>query len=156
MDEIETYRDEHRRLEAMISDFEWLLALERPPEPVSFLRFRHEFGRLLTQHLNREDWLIYPRLQASPVPALRIVADRFASGIGAFGASFASHVRHWTSGRIAGEWLSYRRATAALLNALRQRIDLEETELYPLLATVTATDPVAVGAARSRQQVSPR
>ena len=138
MDEIETYRDEHRRLDAMINEFEWLLAKERPPEPVDFLRFRHEFGRLLTQHLNREDWLIYPRLQASSAPELRAVGERFASGIGAFGATFSTHVRYWTSERIAGEWRRYRRATEALLNALRQRIDLEEAELYPLLATVSS------------------
>ena len=137
MDEIETYLEEHQQLKAMMAELDRLVAADSPPDSLSFLRFRHNFGLRLTEHLNHEDWLIYPRLRASHLPELRAVADRHAAGMDAISTAFSGHRAYWTSEKIAAEWHRYRRATTALLAALHHRIELEEAELYPLVARVT-------------------
>lgn len=133
MDGIETSRAEHRQLDAMMHEFDCLVAAAAPPEPLGFLHFRRDFARLLTQHLKREDWLIYPRLRASPKAELREAAERLCAEIGAFERMFAAYGRRWTSAQIAADWDGFRIETADLLQRLRRRIAMEEAELYPLL-----------------------
>lgn len=136
MQDIETYRAEHRRLESLIDELEFLLTQDSPPEPLGFLHFRRDFGRLLTQHLKREDWLLYPKLRSSQRPELRELATRFSDELGGLEDRFAAYGRQWTTTRIGEDWPGYRAATGPLLRDLRARIQREETELYPLAQPV--------------------
>jgi hypothetical protein len=136
VDDIEIYRAEHRRLDILIDELDFLLAQDAPPEPLGFLHFRRDFARLLTQHLKREDWILYPKLRASPRAALREIAGRFAEELGDFEVRFAAYGREWTTVRIGEDWAGYLTVTAALMRDLRARIQHEETELYPLLEPV--------------------
>ncbi|HTU09361.1 MAG TPA: hemerythrin domain-containing protein [Allosphingosinicella sp.] len=133
MEDLTEFRAAHWQLGALMDGFAAWLEHEAAPEPLGFLHFRRDFSRLLTQHLKREDWLLYPRLRASPRADLRAAAARIQTEIGAFETWFAAYGRHWTSARIAADWPGFRAETMEMLRRLRHRIALEETELYPLL-----------------------
>ena len=135
MDDLTEFRAAHWQLGVLMDGFAAWLEHDAPPEPLGFLHFRRDFSRMLTQHLKQEDWLLYPRLHASPRAELRAIAARIHDETGAFEAWVAAYGRHWTSGRIAADWAGYREATAEMLRRLRQRIALEEEELYPMLET---------------------
>ena len=133
MDDMEIFRDEHRQIARLMDRFGDMLAEDAPPEPLDFLHFRREFGRTLNQHLKREDWMLYPKLRASPQPEVRDVAERLGGEIVAFEAAFAAYGRRWTHARICAEWGLYRRESEAMILGLHRRILLEEQELYPLV-----------------------
>jgi hypothetical protein len=133
MDDMEIFRDEHRQIAGLMNRFGDMLAEATPPEPLAFLHFRREFGRALSHHLKREDWMLYPRLRASPRPEVRNMAERLCTEIGAFEAAFAVYGRRWTSARICADWAQYRRESEAMILGLHRRILLEEQELYPLV-----------------------
>lgn len=136
MDDIEIYQAEHRRLEILIDELDFLVGQNVAPEPIGFLHFRRDFGRLLTQHLKREDWILYPKLRASQRADLRELAGRFSGELGDIEDRFAAYGREWPTLRIGEDWAGYCAATAPLLHDLRERIRREDTELYPLLEPI--------------------
>ncbi len=138
MDDLEEFRAEHREIARLMDRFGEMLAGDEPPEALAFLHFRREFGHSLNQHLKREDWLLYPRLQASSCPEVREVAQRLASEMGAFEAAFGLYARRWTSARICEDWGGYRQESTAMIRRLRSRIATEERELYPLADRLAA------------------
>ena len=133
MIKIDDFRAEHREIASLMDRFAAMLAAETPPEPLAFLQFRREFGRVLNQHLKREDWTLYPHLMASPRPEVRGVAQRLHAEIGAFEAAFGAYARCWTSVRICENWELFREESEALIRRLQHRILVEEQELYPLV-----------------------
>lgn len=138
MDNIEAFRAEHRELARLMDRYGEMLAGREPPAALPFLHFRREFGRSLKQHLKREDWLLYPRLQASSCPEVRNVAQRLCAEIGAFEAAFGLYERRWNSTQICEDWEGYRQESATMIRRLRSRIDAEERELYPLADRLAA------------------
>jgi hemerythrin superfamily protein len=135
MDRVETLYAEHRRIRLLLDRLNQFVARDAPPDPVQFLHFRREFGRTLTRHVKKEDWLIYPRLKASARPEAREVGARLCPEVGAFEAEFGSYARRWTSAAITLDWAGYRQETLAIIRALHLRMALEETELYPCFPT---------------------
>jgi Hemerythrin HHE cation binding domain len=133
MDGVEALRDEHREIRALVHRLGAHVAQSDPPDPVAFLHFRREFGRIVTRHLMKADWTLYPQLKVSSRPELRVAAMRLCAEIGSFEEAFGAYARRWTSSRIAGDWAGYREETLAVVRLLDRRMTLEECELYPLL-----------------------
>ncbi len=147
MDRVQTLRLEHRHIEDLADHLRQVVDAELPLDPLALLRLRRSFGQALARHLNKEDWLIYPRLKASREPALRALGARLYDEIGALQDAFSAYGRRWTSAAIAADWIGFRKDTHGILQALRRRIALEEDELYPVLErhfeeTATAGQPV--------------
>jgi len=109
-----------------------------PPEPLAFLRFRRDFGQILTRHLKHEEWAVYPALLNHRDAATRSIADAICKDSLALSEDIARYARDWTATRIAAEWESFRDVTKAMMKRLLHRIEVEDNRLYPLLAKAAA------------------
>jgi hypothetical protein len=134
MDQIEALRCEHQLIDKLAAELASFVAGPTPPEPVAFLQLRRAFGRTLSAHLKREDWIVYPRLRAHARGEVRDLAHRFCTAAAALSTAFAAYGQFWTTSAIADDWKGFQAATAAMLASLDDRIAMEEDELYPLLA----------------------
>jgi hemerythrin-like domain-containing protein len=132
MDRVETLCDEHREIRTLLDRLNAYLE-GGPPDPLPFLHFRRELGRIVTHHLKKQDWVLYPRLKASGRAELRAAAIRLCAEIGSFEEAFGAYARRWTSSRIGEDWAGYREETRAMVRLLERRMALEERDLYPLL-----------------------
>ena len=112
--------------------------LYRPPsaDHSELLLCREQFHRALVGHLINEDWLLYPRLQASEDPQIKEMADRFIREMGHLRDSFQVWMAIWTADAIERSWEAFRSETEDLLDGLSVRIVRENRELYPLIERV--------------------
>jgi iron-sulfur cluster repair protein YtfE (RIC family) len=84
-------------------------------------------------HLAMEDEALYPRLLAHTDPKVRNLAKKFTDEMSGIKAAFHKYIATWTEQAIRGDAKSFVAASKSLFAALAQRIQRENTELYPLL-----------------------
>lgn len=94
---------------------------------------RWRLNRVLLMHLAKEDRLLYPRLQACGDVRTEAMATRFAREMGGLAEAYLAYANGWTHNRILGDWDGFAADTRKIVRALRQRIEREERDLYPLL-----------------------
>lgn len=133
MNVTESLRAEHGQIERMAGALGRIVMRPLPPPPAEFGRIRHEFTAGLRRHLQREDMIVYPRLQRSGDAAVRAVARRLIAESGNLTGRFDAYCARWGGPAIAADWAGYRLATSELLALLGSRMAAEEYELYPLL-----------------------
>ena len=104
-----------------------------PPELPQLLLLLGQFTQLLQVHLLREDSVLYPALESSND---RIVVA-LAAGMREEHGALARHVRAfeqtWSADEIRRRWRDFTADLSDILDMVRQRIDRENDELYPLL-----------------------
>jgi len=125
---------EHRQIAAMARELAATVSGSVLPDPLVFLQFRREFGRVLTRHLKREEWAVYPQLTAHRDGRVRALAEQLCADSQRFSADFAAYAGRWTAAKIAADWEGFRVETLEIIGGLLDRIDAEDNRLYPLLA----------------------
>jgi len=140
MSDVAKLRGEHAALVEIATRLSALIAEPQPPAAAELFTVRNELSSLLIAHLKAEDWVLYPRLFASPDPAVEQTARAFSDEMGDLAQAYGAHTHKWTATSIAADWSGYCEETAAILDALSNRIVRENRELYPLLE---AMDKVA-------------
>lgn len=133
MSDIAKLRSEHAALIEIARRLSAIIEQPQPPEPAVLFGVRGELNSVLIGHLKAEDWVLYPRLFASPDPAVEQTARAFSDEMGHLAGAYTAHTQKWTANTIAADWSGYCRETAVILDALGQRIIRENRELYPLL-----------------------
>jgi len=126
-------RMEHLRILAIADGLAAIARRSAPGNRLELFRLRGDLRRTLLVHLAREDWVVYPRLLASTRPQVHALAKRLAVQAAAFSAAFQAYGRKWTTASIEADWPGFRRETLDILAQLRQRIRVEDHELYPLV-----------------------
>jgi hemerythrin-like domain-containing protein len=124
--------DEHRELLDLLGQLSNAIARPEPPPQAQLFDLRMKICGTLIGHLKTEDWTIYPMLAAHPDAAVAAKARRFSDEMGGLASAFADYSRRWTTLTIESNWSGFRSETAEIIKALRQRIEREEAELYPL------------------------
>lgn len=108
-------------------------------QPIAALRW--ELARLLMTHLAMEDRLFYPAMQRLPDAEARATAAAFQTEMGGLSGTFAAYMRCWTDDRVTAEWPTFCVDTQNLLFALAQRIERENSQLYPLATRAVPDGP---------------
>lgn len=134
MGEVSALAAEHRQIAAMARALAATVSGDALPDPLAFLQFRHEFGRVLIRHLKREEWSVYPQLTAHCDPRVRALAEQLCAESQRFSAAFADYAGRWTAQKIEADWECFRVETLLIVGGLLDRIDAEDNRLYPLLA----------------------
>jgi iron-sulfur cluster repair protein YtfE (RIC family) len=133
MSDLAKLRSEHAALIEIARRLSAIIAEPEPPEPAVLFGVRRELNSVLIAHLKAEDWVLYPRLFASPDPAVEQTAREFSDEMGDLAYAYSAHTQKWTANTIAADWSGYCSETGAILEALGKRIVRENGELYPLL-----------------------
>jgi hypothetical protein len=129
--EMRRLRAEHAALETLS---QLLLDMVRAPAPPRLTELTSVRGMLrdtLLRHLKCEDWILYPRLQASGNPEVVAMAGEFVREMGHIAGDFAAYDARWTGEGIAADWPGFCRETEVVLNVLGMRIERENGDLYP-------------------------
>lgn len=129
-------REDHDVLVRLVSDFRDILRQPVAPAGIDLVKFRSAFSKELLAHLTREDWLLYPSLLQSSDKAISGTAQKFMDEMGGLLAAYKAWSGEWPTERITADWKAFVTETSALLDALAQRIERENNELYPLVEIV--------------------
>ena len=126
-------RGEHARILTILAKLRQLIGKASQPPTLHLFALRHDLSATLIGHLKSEDWVLYPRLLASPDRAVAGSARAFGDEMGGMAAAYNQHCSRWTADAIAADWSGYCRESGTLIDALANRIRRENLELYPLL-----------------------
>ena len=129
-------RHDHDALLKLAGVFQDILRQPVAPAGVDLGKFRSAFSKELLAHLTREDWLLYPGLLQSSDKHISFTAQAFIYEMGGLLAAYKAWSGDWPTEKIIANWQAFVTETTALLDALAQRIDRENNELYPLVETV--------------------
>lgn len=133
MSELLKLRQEHAKLVEIVGRLSKIITQSRPPSAGDLFKIRHELTSTLIVHLKAEDWVLYPRLLASPDLRVARTAREFCEEMGGLASAYASHTDKWTAHSIAADWSGYCEETRGIIEALVRRIKRENHELYPML-----------------------
>ena len=114
--------------------------LNRRAQSIAFPADASEAAMLLAKmvgvvnvHLAAEDKSLYPRMIASPDPAVAETARRFQARMGDVSQTFVAYATRWSTAQpILANTAGFRKETAAVIGALTRRIEQEDETLYPL------------------------
>ena len=132
MTNIAQLHDEHRELLDLLGQLSTAIAQAEPAPQAQLFDLRMKICATLIAHLKVEDWAIYPMLVAHRDAAVAAKARRFSDEMGGLASAFAHYSQRWTTLTIETNWSGFRSESAEIIQALRQRIEREEAELYPL------------------------
>ena len=123
---------EHAGLAAMAEELRQAVQGDGP-DFEHLARARWQLGFLLATHLAKEDKHVYPALKRHSKANLAALATAYESEMGDLDQQFRDYLAAWQVNSILARWPEFRRETTDLIDKLKQRIEREESELYPLL-----------------------
>ena len=136
------HRSQHARLLTLLADLEARLepsGLGADPTGLA-MRTMH-LVRWVQVHHAFERESLFGLLKDRATPAERRAADRFRAGLDRLDPVLAAHDARWTTAAaVAAEPRAFAEATMTLVQALRERIDLEAQHLHPLVESVMARE----------------
>jgi len=136
MPDLAKLRREHAQLLEIIGRLSLVIAEPRPSAAANLHALRNELASALIRHLKGEDWVLYPRLLASPDASVQRTARTFNDEMGGLAHAYNAYAHKWTATSIEADWAGYCEDTRAIIEALTQRINREDRELYPLVRSV--------------------
>lgn len=110
-----------RLMEAMLAGME-------APEHTALGSLRLQFSRSLGRHLR------LLREQILPVLAKPSTGRRVRLALQEYHEQAAHHVAAWPSVNVAADWAGYVRSATAMLERLRHLLELERSQVHPILA----------------------
>jgi hypothetical protein len=126
-------RDEHDEILKIVSRLRFLVDQPKPPPRLHLFALRYQLTSILIGHLKDEDWLLYPRLLSSADAQIAGTARSFIKELGGLATAYIAHCDKWNADAIGADWPGYCSDSRGLINALTNRIQREDRELYPLL-----------------------
>jgi len=130
----QNYRDQHDQLLRIATELAAITQAGKAGTQSDVAR-RHlsELAGKLNLHLAMEDKSLYPALLSHPDEKVRATAKKFVDEMGGIAAAFTGYLAHWpTPGSIAKAPQDFAKETAGIIKALGDRIQKENTVLYPL------------------------
>ena len=136
MSDFAKLRHDHADLVRMVRNLEAIIALPSPPPQLELFELRRQLTSTLVAHLKTEDWVLYPRLMASPDPAVAATGQSFNQEMTGLAAAYSDYAGRWGATAIESDWPTYCTESRAIVDALMARITRENRELLPLLEAI--------------------
>ena len=135
MSRTDKYREQHRDLEAVVSQIVPLLQEGTLAEDASQVRsLLSQLAGKLNVHLAMEDSALYPSLVKHPKPEVQAKAKAFIEEMGGIKHAFGGYLAHWPSApAIQAAPKDFIKETSALAGALAKRIQSEDNDLYAMV-----------------------
>lgn len=134
MSETKIYRSQHAEIVKLVQGVQVFLAPGKLPGAAADVRLKlSELAAKTTLHLAMEDGSLYPKLMAHEDPKVRDTASRFNNEMSALTGLFETYAGKWTEAAIREDSTGFIAETTKLFAALANRIQRENTELYPLI-----------------------
>lgn len=133
MSQLSKLREDHAALARLFRKLRGMIEASKPPAQLVLFDLRRELTSTLIAHLKLEDWALYPRLIESGDSAISDAGREFQDEMGGLAPAFVAYCDKWSATAIEADWNGYCSDTAAILDALENRLLRENRELLPLL-----------------------
>ncbi len=132
--ETDTYRRQHDDLLDLMEQISVILSKARFRKELSKLHsLLNQLNGRFSVHLAMEDESLYPSLQEHPDEMVRTVAGHFMGEMGGLFDKFKRYMNTWKlSNSIINDQMEFIRQTERLMDMIKNRIERENSELYPL------------------------
>ncbi len=128
---------QHVEMVAIVTSISPLLDAAKLAEDASEVRslLTQLFGKL-NSHLTAEDKVLYPRLLQSEDAVIKSTAEKFMKEMGGIGEALKGYKAKWPNPQsIQNDAATFITETKGIFTALANRIEKENSDLYPLLDT---------------------
>ena len=126
-------RNDHAELFRHIGQLRLIISRSTAPTSIEMFQFRQGFTKMMLAHLTTEDWVLYPAMLRSIDFEVVATAKRFMDEMGGLREAYKSWLTRWPTDAIGEQWAAFVVETNSLLDALSNRIQRENYELYPLV-----------------------
>jgi hypothetical protein len=131
----DNFRRQHQELSALAEE------VERTLDTADAQQLRRLLGRLsgkLQMHAAMEENALYPRLLHHEREGVRAVAVRLRDEVGGVYSLVGAFVVRWhQAGAIEQDRAGFAKDVGSVFRVLRQRVEVEERELYPMADVVS-------------------
>ncbi|MEO5866552.1 MAG: hemerythrin domain-containing protein [Sphingomonas sp.] len=133
-------RRQHDAAIALVADIQKLVAspgaLQTRETAFQVTMLLAKLTGLLRIHFAQEDRVLYPSLMVSGRGGVAATARRFAEEMGQLGPVYAAFAEKWTvTDALLADPDGFRRESTTVFDALANRIERENHELYPMAET---------------------
>lgn len=136
MSSLAQLREEHAELVRIVGELQVLIERDVPPAPVELFNVRRRLSSVLIGHLKAEDWVLYPPLLSCNDPEIAATAKQFVDEMGGLAQAYSVFNERWDALSIECDWAGYCKAAGGIIEALSNRIQRENRDLYSLLERV--------------------
>lgn len=133
MTDVAKLREDHAELVKLVRRLGSFIDQPVPPAALELFDLRRQLTSTLIAHLKAEDWVLYPRLLASPDPKIAATARAFNEEMGGLASAFSGYCDKWSAAAIGADWAGYCADSRDIIDALTNRILRENRELLPLI-----------------------
>ena len=133
-----TFRRQHDEISVLVERLGELIASPEsiPEKTADIAQTKAKLTGKISMHLAAEDKSLYPKLAASSNANISKTARAFQAEMGALSEIYAAFTKKWTVSAVAEAPADFATEASAVLKALSDRIDRENTQLYPLADAV--------------------
>lgn len=132
---IDLYENQHARALQCAGEISAIIGLAKDlkSEANQVRLLLAQLAGVLKPHFMSEDHLVYPMLISSKDPKVSEIAQRFWNEMGSITDVVNTFMTRWrTTGEIENDPENFKAECQSIFAALKNRIDAEEKELYPL------------------------
>jgi len=130
---IDKFKHDHVTILGNVNDLRRLVQAGVADNGDAIARMIVSMSSTIKLHLASEDRVLYPSLIASSSSVAAQAAKKFQTEMGAIAAAYAEFSRKWNlASKVVASPDEFRQEAGAIFKALHERIQSENTALYPL------------------------
>lgn len=137
---LQRLKAEHRQILRIMDRVETTLFPLDAADVVPIGEARWETEYILRDHFAFKDAFVFRILAASGRLKAVVTGRRLQTAGAAIRQAYREHLDRWNPADLEGSWADYRAASLDMMRQLRELIDLEKAELYPLLESEAAIE----------------
>ncbi|MFO0546997.1 MAG: hemerythrin domain-containing protein [Polyangiaceae bacterium] len=134
----DTYRRQHGEILQMAKSISDAIASNAVPQRAAEITSTlSQMGALVKIHLSTEDKYMYPKLGAHADAKVRDLAHHYQREMGGLSEVFGSYLAKWhVADKLKQHPADFAAETKKVFSAVAQRIQKEDSELYPLVDSI--------------------
>lgn len=130
---VDKFKQQHVEIMNSVTELKGLVKGGIPENASGISRTIVAISSTIKLHLAAEDKMLYPALQSAENSQARTLGKKYQDEMGNLASAYIDFSRRWnTTVSIAGNPEGFRQDANAVFKALHERIQRENTELYPL------------------------
>lgn len=139
MDVARLLRD-HSKLRSLGADLVMLVSTAEPCNLDELALRRWDLARMVHLHLAYEERRLFNRVELDPRPDVRAAGIKAKQGVEQLHSLYKAHVERWGAEEVLNRWPEFQGAVRTMVARMVAKLDLEEVELFPLVANDEESD----------------
>ena len=139
---LQRLKSEHRQILRIMERIETTLFPANGADVVPIGEARWETEYMLRDHFAFKDAFVFRVLARSGRPKAVVTGRRLQAAGATIRQAYRNHLARWGPADMQTSWAAYRAASLDMIQQLRDLIELEKAELYPILESEAAVERI--------------